>query len=183
MHSRRYRQAAQCSVWLVAILGCSGTEPSDPMSAGITEPSVADSASAAPKSNLETVLAAIISLYDKQVTLTCPCFVEEGGYPDIDECKMWLGSRPDWLTCATAALQEYDNPAAIAALRCVESEAQVSNDCLETAVCGSPERNLCFSSPLKCLAEQIDLVLDLDNTCPDFSLLPRQMANETESAP
>jgi hypothetical protein len=97
---------------------------------------------------------------------------------------MWLGSRPDWLACATAALrQKYDNPAAIEALRCVESEAQLTNDCLTTSSCGSPERDLCFSSPLQCLSQQIDLVLDLDNACPDFSLLPRQKANETVSSP
>lgn len=78
--------------------------------------SVADSTSAAPRSVLEATVAAIISSYDEQVTFTCPCFVAQGGYANTDECKMWLGSRPDWLACATAALQQkYDNPAAIEA--------------------------------------------------------------------
>lgn len=185
MHCPHYRHAARCAVWLLAAPGCTGADPVGPMSTETrAQPSVADdSASREPRSELETVLAAIISKYDTQVDKTCPCFVEQGTYADMDECVMWLGSRPDWLGCATEALQKYDNPEAIEDLRCVESEAQATLDCLEKVSCDSPERESCFASPLKCLADQIDLVLDLDRECPDFSLLPRETARDMSTSP
>lgn len=162
---------------LVAAASCSDDEAHelhDAQSGDAAQSSAADSGASAPQDELKTIFAAALDAYDRQVESDCPCFVEQGGYETVEACLDWQKSADHWVSCGTEAFRPYDSPELRANLRCVKERADRNTACSASIECSSPDRTTCSESLLLCFAEMSDLVLVLDDKCPDFSLLPRQ---------
>lgn len=133
-----------------------------------------DSGASESKDELREIFAAAIEAYDRQVESHCPCFVENGTYESVEECLGWQMSADDWVSCGTEAIRPHDSPELRANLRCVKERADFNTECNYANECKSPERSTCSENLLLCFAQMSDIVLVLDDKCPDFSLLPRQ---------
>jgi hypothetical protein len=135
---------------------------------------------ASPTTELRGLVAAAITAYDRQVVASCPCYVKSAAYESTEECAMWLKSEPDWVSCATAALEELDSPELRRALRCLETRSDANTQCLAPKSCDDEARSDCMKSVLQCFTDNGAAIVHLDLACPDISLLPRQPAADAD---
>jgi hypothetical protein len=157
---------------LLAAVSCSDDDGSDPRSDDAA--ATATAGSNAPSDELREIFTASIDAYDRQVESHCPCFVQNGSYASLDECRKWQKSADHWISCGTEAIRPHDSPELRENLRCVKERADRNTVCNNQIACELPERSTCSESLLLCFAQMTDIVLVLDDKCPDFSLLPRE---------
>jgi hypothetical protein len=162
---------------LLAAFSCSDDDAADPQTEDAAKAAnQSDASSDEPKDELREIFAASIEAYDRQVESHCPCFVQNGAYETVEECLGWQKSGDDWVSCGTEAIRPHDSPELRENLRCVKERADNNTECNNAIACESPERASCSENLLLCFAQMSDIVLVLDDKCPDFSLLPRQQA-------
>lgn len=130
-------------------------------------------ADAAEPWDLETSIKGVISDYDEQVRTNCPCFVQMGAYPSVEECVKWQGSGPDWVSCATQFLAAHNTPNARAIFSCYQEHTRAGTKCLAMTACDANERAKCPGASLECFQTDPSIGLMLATACPDISLLPR----------
>jgi hypothetical protein len=114
-----------------------------------------------------------IELYDRRIRATCPCLVEQGQYTTEEECLKLGLSGPDWVDCATKALESYDSAMTRTQSRCYFDFLEEAAECVEASKCDIEQLAQCGTPDLDCLTavnERLNLVL---TACPDFGLLGR----------
>ncbi|HKP55282.1 MAG TPA: hypothetical protein VJV78_01100 [Polyangiales bacterium] len=136
----------------------------------------ADAGSREDKAERERVriIGAVVDQHDRAVTTNCPCLVEMGAYPSLEECTMWQMSGPDWTGCASAVLAKHDSAKNREVVRCYSERLEKYTDCIAMTACDVDARLDCDTNPLGCIVEGApELGLTLAMECPDISLLPR----------
>jgi hypothetical protein len=124
-------------------------------------------------SALETAVKGVVADYDEQVRTNCPCFVQMGAYASVEECFMFQGSGPDWVSCATRFLAAYDTPEVHEIFRCYQAQTRAGTACLAMTACDADKRAQCPGASLECFQSNPEVGLKLAMACPDISLLPR----------
>jgi hypothetical protein len=122
---------------------------------------------------LVDVVRSEVELYDRRIRAVCPCLVEQGQYATEEECLKLGASGPDWVECATMALESYDSAETRAQSQCYFEFLEEAAECVEASKCDTEQLTRCATPDLDCLTvvnERLNLVL---TACPDFGLLSR----------
>jgi hypothetical protein len=167
-------------VWATGLflgaLGCgeaAATPAPSSSAAGAAAGAPAAAGQSAAEGEVPALVSALITAYDRAVTIDCPCQVAMHGYASIEECTMWQGSGPDWVDCATGVLAQHDTPANRGFVLCFTRLISAGADCKSMVACDSDERAHCVA---ECLGDNTvqALALALTTQCPDTGLLTRQ---------
>jgi hypothetical protein len=177
LHMQHQRLRAPIQSLLLAIACACGDGDSEP------SPDAAPGAEpdAAPSAVSEQTLdwaAELIRTYDRTIAASCECLVSANGFASLEDCMAALGSTPEWLECATGAIEMSDAGFMIdeANALCMIDAGEARAACLEEASCEPEAMTACLDMPgmpETCPALDNDLVVLLLEKCPDLGLLSR----------
>jgi hypothetical protein len=145
---------------------------------GVTAPPAADAAQGGVSEQTRGWAADLIGAYDRTIAASCECLVSANGFASLEDCMAALGSTPEWLECATDAVEMSDAGFSIdeANALCMIDAAEARAACLEEATCEPDAMTACLDMPgmlEACPGLDNDLVVFLLEQCPDLGLLSR----------
>ena len=146
-----------CMSWL-ALAGC-GSDSGSTSDAGLAEqvdasapmqPQAADAGASPAKHvevDLDTLVAAFFTEYAHEVSVTCPCRVQQHLFASVPECERQFGGDPrSLIDCAARSLAPSDTPELRASLRCNVELYSRRADCLERHSCAMDDMNTCYDT-------------------------------------
>jgi hypothetical protein len=140
-------------LWICAACGGDDQAAPPPHAAG-HEAADHDDAGQAPSNSTPadahfSVTAFLLEI-ERGTFLTCPCSVQRGEYPSMQDCVEKVSFKPGWQACVAGVELPGEEADVSARLRCALAELQHRNNCLEPAPCTSTVMALCQADTLHC---------------------------------